>query len=399
MITRCEKSLKDYDIDNRLLLSNVEILRHMSKYFAKTQNNEAFDFIIDAMTAIDNGNCGNIVKMYIKQSTGDNKFRQLNISSVVSKRFVKAIEDKIATDIKKTLEDMIAVVKVDIYYDLVPKYLRDSANAKWLYDTFGEKFMERRKIVKLNNITSPQVCDDIFALARDLHNNYIGWDICYDDGSFNGYFMADNYVMDIKELRKSVTCKFQKIFEHAFEHVVCMMLPAYKRKQFETSVLDWRCDGIYTDAIGSDISLMTVFTKIKSFLTIRAVPFYSSVRIEKNNAGRRTLFLVNKPRKVNTPYVYSYDKIGAKKYKTLPIVNFFIEVYEEMGDNKTKFTQIHIVDFGGWLSGKFGIKAFIARCKELRKNLDKFILSEKNQTILLNKQQLRADGYGRFVVF
>ena len=418
MITFKTRELRDFEINQNELLNNVDILNRMNDFLKGSYVTENVEFLLMAKKLCEisempleelKSKIENIKHDYFSNSST----KQLNVDAKTAKAFKECNITQL-DDVKKFLKPVMDAIRYEMSVDTLGRFLSDSTQREYIYKTFKSSgnILIPKNIIQLkdsNLIDCHYVEDSTFDLAYKLQNDYIGWDLSYTSGTFSGFFMSGNYVMGSDYMKKSITCKFQKTFDHSLEHVIMKMMPNYSRLKYEKTFIKWSCEKYntiddlknmgYSHASRPCMDSLFV-AKLASILTRRTVRTCVSAKVIGKSIYfvKQPLILKNaKPYKY-TRHTYTNDRTGKiETVKTLPILNFFIEVYEPISDHKTKFTQIHTAEFGGWLKGKFGKKAFELRCKELDKTLGDYI--GEGPILTYDKPKLSNDGYGKLFLF
>jgi len=285
-----------------------------------------------------------------------------------------------------------------------------------------------------SDFEKPIVTDEDMAFFKYLNTNEDhSWELLGElSTKVNTYFSNYNFMSKVSFLPETSVAKFECIFPHPFEKVLCSIIPtnefhsknttrvvgldSYTHEDLRKMIKEEFGDDMhFTTKYGKRACEVICFDALLPFpmLTSRKYPVVSSVDYDP---VEKVFTMVHKPCQHSSLFNANgkFDWKDKRKLMHCPswgatpvasdcyfMFDFQSYQLQKLDEKRTSFKQIHIFDLSGWTSSSVTLKKKVAleRGLNLKKALSAYLESKSNDlTIKSVKDELLKDPLGRLLV-
>eukprot|EP01080_Neovahlkampfia_damariscottae_P007048 gene7048-11211_t len=313
----------------------------------------------------------------------------------------------------------------EVFRDVVPRFIRSKKTlnllSKYLDDPNVIRSKQTAKFPYENDDFKRQYVTQMdFDFMKDLSKDDLNWELIdCSSGELMVYFSDIDVLQKVDTVQKTNLIKYEIVLNAPFEKVVSVLSPSdmileYSPNCKEFKLLNERSyeeiknsNKTATNIIPNKSCSVAMFDIRLNFpmTTLRKYPitYASNYQVSKNN--KEQLQIIWKPS--------VHESFGDDKFQWAMKSSFKDEdnstncyfmfdfcghLYEAIDANRTKYSQIHCGDLGGWTQNSSLMRLVLKkRGTELRKNLVSHISKFGDTTFENSKETMLQDPIGKIV--
>jgi hypothetical protein len=294
---------------------------------------------------------------------------------------------------KELFEDMVSSVLNELKYESFPRFIRTPVCDKLMNNyLLNSEVVSPKDAVKFDysekDFEHCFVSDKDIDFVKVLLNDGYHWELIgsVNDDNINTFWCNVNFMPNVPFLKGSYMVKYEYVLNHSLEKVLSTCIPLDKRLKFDSTIgrvelLDYlpfsEMRRKYPSEKFKDIrshSLMK-YDVITPFPLNTRVWFPTTSMVYDKQEKQFIHVLKSFKQEIEfgsstEMTVVSSKGAKEKKAKVYIAFNFLATSMKRLSDNSTLFTQINLVDIGGWGANQLIIKKVVAeRSIHIQKSL------------------------------
>eukprot|EP01080_Neovahlkampfia_damariscottae_P010992 gene10992-3698_t len=337
----------------------------------------------------------------------------------------------------KLFDEICKIIKDELYHDPWKRFLRTKVCEKIIFKYQNDSMICSPQITEKFNYTDEYfqhrfIFKQDFDFGEELMKDNFQWELMgsHVEGKMNTYYSNLNYLPGLKFSSNLHVMKHEIILEMDFQQVLLSLgtrrsvnkndpnitkidsIDYYHEKELKKLYFDKGWD---EEAHGVNYDLTT-----NTFDLIFPFPL-NGRKIYQSNAKTydpktRTILSVSKPfvpdglQFLKSSMIDVCPKLGMppKKMKVYPMFGFVFMKYQKLDEKKTLFSQVHILDVGGWSRNqklfKLVAKSRGSKFRENMSNLetgfpDGSTIEENKEELVKEENGIPVDGFGKLLYY
>jgi hypothetical protein len=338
-------------------------------------------------------------------SSDGKKLSSLNLSD-----FHSIFSDAKDSQLKEIIRDVFPrLIRTKKFTILISNYLTDPniliSKTSTLYpyndQDFKKQFISEKDIKFMKHLSED-----------DLH-----WELLDSiQDSVNIFYSDINVLQNVKSVKNAFLIKFEIILPHSFEKSICCIVPTFEQKNVNSNFISTIClekksykqlcelhkddkEEILADrsfiSMATDIQFEFPITTLRKQLTVNSCEFYDDKFMK---IWKPCVFKDFDCENFEWSKKYKYKDGNSTKSCYLNF-DFGCNIFQQLTENKTQYTEVHLGNYGGWAENLNLLKNLIMnRGHSVKNNLMKHLEKKQNLTFEIYEDDLSKDPFGKLVV-
>eukprot|EP01080_Neovahlkampfia_damariscottae_P010993 gene10993-3699_t len=300
-------------------------------------------------------------------------------------------------------EEISRIVKHEMYHDPWKRFLRTKVCEKIIFKYQNDSMICSPQITEKFNYTDeyfehPFIYKQDFKFSEELMKDSFDWELIgrHDESEMNTYFSKLNYLPGVKLSKNAKALKFECVIPISLQRFVLSYstfesasksdpnitrMESLGYYEYETLREKFKEKGIEENLANFQHNLMIGVADVVFSYPLNPRVSYQATTMTYD-PETQTLIATGKPFmhdgiRFNEPIQLEVcPKTGSpmKKMKVYPFFDFFFLKYQQIDEEKVLFSQVHIMDSGGWTNNDAIIKMIAkSRGNKFRETLTNLI--------------------------